>query len=98
MAVGDVYVKAPESVSDQAYLDLQPSSGVEIVIHNFGYAGAMELYLWDGADRLKMDEDATAGSRMGVFLHCTNTVYYQIKNVSGGSVLMGADGITTKSA
>lgn len=96
MAAGDVYVKAPESVADTAFLDLQPGAGVEIVVHNFGYAGAMELYLYDGTDSLKMDEDATAGSRMGVFLHCTNSVYYRIKNVSGGAVLMGADGMTTK--
>lgn len=96
MAVGDVYVKAPESVADTAYLTFQPAAGVEIVLHNVGYGGAMELYLYDGTDELLMDSDATAGSRMGVFLHCTNSVYYRIKNVSGGAVLMGADGMTTK--
>jgi hypothetical protein len=96
MAAGDVANFGPTSTANGSFLDLQPSAGVEVVIHNIGYAGAMELYYYDGANSVKMDEDATAGSRMAVFLHCTNSKYYRIKNVSGGTVYLSADGMQTK--
>lgn len=96
MAAGDVIIFGPSSVADTAFLDLQPGAGVEIVVHNICYEGAMELYFSNGSTNVKADEDTTAGSRLGLFLHCTNSNYYRIKNVSGGAVNMGADGIVTK--
>lgn len=96
MAAGDIANFGPTSTADAAFLALQPGAGVEIVIHNIGYEGAMELYYYDGTNQVKMDEDVTAGSRLGVFLHCTNAKYYRIKNVSGGAVNLCADGMTTK--
>lgn len=96
MAAGDVAQFGATSVSNGSYLDFQPSAGVEVVIHNVGYAGAMELYFYDQTNEVKVDEDITAGSRLGLFLHCTNSKWYRIKNVSGSSALMFADGMTTK--
>jgi hypothetical protein len=96
MAAGDVANFGPTSTADAAFLALQPSAGVEVVIHNFGYDGAMELYFYDGTNQVKMDEDFSAGSRTGQFLHCTNAKYYRIKNVSGATGYLCADGITTK--
>ena len=98
MAAGDVANFFNAAVTNGTYLDLQPSAGVEVVIHNFCYEGAMELYYRDGgvADEFLVDADSTLGSRMGVFLHCTNGRFYRIKNVSGGTVGIGADGMTTK--
>lgn len=96
MAAGDVANFGPTSTADAAFLALQPGAGVEVVIHNIGYDGAMELYFYDGTNQVKMDEDTTAGSRLGLFLHCTNSKYYRIKNVSGATGFLSADGMTTK--
>lgn len=96
MAAGDVAIFGPTSTATGAWLALQPSAGVEVVIHNIGYAGAMELEFYDGTNLVKMDEDGTAGSRVGLFLHCTNSKYYRIKNVSGATGFLCADGMTTK--
>jgi hypothetical protein len=96
MAAGDIANFGPTSTADAAFLALQPSAGVEVVIHNIGYAGAMELYYYDGTNQVLVDTDATAGSRLGLFLHCTNAKYYRIKNISGGTVYLCADGMTTK--
>jgi hypothetical protein len=96
MAAGDIANFGPTSTGDAAYLALQPGSGVEVVVHNIGYAGAMELYFYDGTNQVKVWEDTTAGGMLNLQLHCTNSKYYRIKNVSGGTVYLCADGFTTK--
>lgn len=95
MALGDVQT-AISSVANNAVLDIKPSSGVEWVIHNLLYGGAMELYKTDGTNSIKVDSDTSNGGRIGVYLHCTNTVWYQIKNVSGASAILSYDGVQTK--
>jgi hypothetical protein len=96
MAAGDVANFGPTSTATGAYLDLQPSAGVEVVIHNIAYEAAMELYYYDGTNQIKVDEDTTGGSRLGLFLHCTNSKRYRIKNVDAASKYLSADGMTTK--
>lgn len=96
MAVGDVSSFGPTSTADTSFLDLQPGAGVEVVINNIGYAGAMELWLHSASADVLVDSDATAGGRFGLFLHCTNSIYYRIKNVSGAAAVLTADGIVTK--
>lgn len=95
MAAGDVYNVAVTSVSNGAYLAFQPGSG-EVVVQNISYAGAMELYFYDGTNEVKVDSDAGPGSRLGLYLNCTNARYYRIKNVSGGAVNMAGDGVVTQ--
>lgn len=95
MAVGDVQT-AISSVANNAFLDIKPASGSEWVIHNILYGASMELYKTDGTNSIKVDSDTSAGGRIGVYLHCTNLVWYQIKNVSGGVVLLSYDGVQTK--
>lgn len=96
MPIGDI-ISNIQSVANGAYLSMQPGSGEEIVVHNLGHAGAAELYFYDGTNLLLMDSDAAGGSWIGVYLHCTATKYYQVKNVSGGSALLSYDGVITKS-
>jgi hypothetical protein len=43
MAAGDAYIKAPASVANGAYMDLQPGSSVEVVIHDI-YVGTGVAY------------------------------------------------------
>jgi hypothetical protein len=98
MAVGDAYIKAPESIANAAHLDLQPGAGVEIVVHNIyvPVGSAVELYYFDGTDTIKFDEDPVDGSRYNQQFHCTNSVYVRVKNVSGAALILGADGMVTK--
>lgn len=95
MAIGDVQT-AIQNVANNALLDIKPSSGAEWVIHNISYGASMELYKTDGTNSIKVDSDSSAGGRLGVTLHCTNGVWYQIKNVSGASTNLSYDGVQTK--
>jgi hypothetical protein len=94
MAVGDVQT-AISSVANNAFLDIKPTTG-EWVVHNILYGASMELYKTDGTNSIKVDSDASAGGRIGVYLHCTNLVWYQLKNVSGSSAILSYDGVQTK--
>lgn len=96
MAAGDAYIKEPATVTDTSFMDLQPSAGVEVVVHNINIpAGtAAELYQYDGTDSILVLSTTTSLQNMQ--LHCTNSVYYRVKNVSGASRIYGADGMTTK--
>jgi hypothetical protein len=97
MAVGDAVVVASTSVANNASMTLQPSSGIEWVIHNI-YApstAAIEIYMTDGSNAILVDKNT--GGYLGYFLHLTNAQYMTVKNVSGGTVYMKYDGIITKS-
>ena len=95
MAKGDA-IGNIASVAAAGYLNLQPGSGEEWTIHNITYAGAVEIYCYDGTNNLKCLADSTFGGFYGTVLHCTNTRYYRIKNVSAGAFLCGYDGVQTK--
>jgi hypothetical protein len=96
MAAGDAYIVSPATVTSTNHMDLQPGAGVEVVVHNINIpAGtAAELYQYDGADTILIMSMTTSLQNMQ--LHCTNGVYYRVKNVSGASQIYGADGMTTK--
>lgn len=96
MAAGDAYIVSPVSTADTAFLDLQPSAGVEVVVHNISVPEGtkVEIYQYDGTDSIKVS--TSYGSLWNMQLHCTNSVYYRVKNVSGAAAILGADGMTTK--
>ena len=95
MAVGDV-VNGLSSISAGAYLDIQPGSGVEVVIHNIYHAADVELYFTDGATPFKFDSDTSLGAWTGMFFHVTNGKYLRVKNTNVAAQLIGYDGIQTK--
>lgn len=95
MAVGDA-VTTSATVTTTNYLDLQPGSGVEWIIHNVYYSGAVELYVYNGTLSLKYDADATYGGKEVMCMHCTNTYYYRVKNVSGGDIVVSYNGMVSK--
>lgn len=95
MAIGEV-VSALESVADGEYLTIQPAEGTEIVVHNLAYGGAVEIYFTDGANQVKADSDTGAGSLLGFYFHCTNSLYYRVKNVSGGAIYICYEGVVTR--
>lgn len=80
-------------IANGEYFDIKPSSGVEWIIHNITYDGAVELYFSDGTNNLNFDSDTGKGARLGFVYRCTNTRYYRVKNVSGAPILVGFDGI-----
>jgi hypothetical protein len=98
MAVLDVFHQGPTSTANNAFLTIQPAGTIEVVIHNIivPTGAAMELEFYDGTNLIKCDEDAVFGSRFGLQLHCTNAKYYRVKNVSGGTVFLAADGVRTR--
>lgn len=96
MAVGDVVSGLSASVANNGTVNIQPASGVEWVIHNVYYSGAVELYTVNGANIIKFDSDTTFGARLGAVFHLNNTQYLQIKNVSGGAINIAYDGVQTK--
>jgi hypothetical protein len=96
MAAGDAYLKDPTSITNNSFLELQPAGGTEIVLHTIYYAGAVELYFYDGTDTIKFDTDGAAGVRRNLNHHCSNTVWVRVKNVSGSTMMIGADGMYTK--
>lgn len=96
MAAGDAYIVSPVSTADTSNLDLQPSAGVEVVVHNIYLPEGtkVELYYYDGSDTIK--HLTTYTSLYNVQFHCTNSVYIRVKNVSGAAAILAADGMTTK--
>lgn len=97
MAQGDVVTAISSLNATTGILDMRPASGVEWVIHNVLYdAGSVELRKTDGTYSLKYETDTALGGRFNVTLHCTNAVWYQIKNTSTSAVIASYDGVQTK--
>lgn len=94
MAVGDITTDQ-QSIADATRLTIQPAAGVEWVVHNLYYGGAVSVHRVAGAFDLTFDTDTGAGARLGYVYHVTNTVYLELENTSGGAAIMGYDGIVT---
>lgn len=95
MAVGD-NVLAHTSVSNNATLTIQPGAGVEWMLTSLYFGGMWELYRTDGTNTILVDYGFGSGSLQNRKIKATNTIYYTIKNVSGGTVYMGYDGVIWK--
>ena len=95
MALGDV-ISATASLGTGTLCSIQPGEGVEWLIHNIGHEAEAELYFYDGANSILMDSDTAGGAWIGLFLHCTNSKYYQIKNTNAETKLVSYDGVVTK--
>jgi hypothetical protein len=96
MAIGDV-VHGLSSIANSSVLDIRPSEGVELVVHNIYYnQGTIEIYVTNGINTLLFDDDTLKGGRFGAYFHCTNDHWIQVKNTAGTATLIGYDGIQTK--
>lgn len=95
MPIGDV-VSDIQTITTGAFLSIQPGAGIEIILHNIGHQAGVELYFYDGTNSILIDADTAAGSWMSIFLHCTNTKYYRVKNTDAASKLISYDGCQTK--
>jgi len=97
LAKGDAVIVGLTSTANNSSLTIQPGASVEWVIHNLHTpeGSAWELYRTDGSNPIKIDHDAATG-RYNLILHATNAQYYTLKNVSGSTVYLAADGMVTK--
>ena len=95
MTKGDV-IANNVSVSDAAYLDIQPGAGIEWVIHNIYHEDQCELYVYDGTNEIKIDNNTTNVPWCTYFWHCNNTNRIRVKNINGSSQRIAYDGIITK--
>lgn len=96
MAVMDA-VSVIASVAASAYLDFQPASGVEWIIHNCGSEGTADLYKYDGTNNVLCDSSSGSPSYWtNMFLHCKNNIYYRLRNTATSAKLMHFDGVVSK--
>ena len=95
MAAGAAYVVTPTSVNNAAFLAFQPAGSTEIVLHNVyvPQGSAVELYWSDGTNDILIDSGSE--SYNDFHFHCTNGAFVRVKNVSGGSIRLGGDGMYT---
>lgn len=96
MAVGDIYNQGITSVAAGGYFDIQPPPGVEVCIHNISHGTDCQLEYYDGTNFIVDDTHIGNGSWMGMWLHCTNTHRYRVKNISASSTNIACDGVQTK--
>jgi hypothetical protein len=95
MAVGDVF-NGLSSVAAAGYLDIQPSAGVEAVIHNIYHESDVQMEFYDGTNSLIFDTDAGAGVYAKYAFHVTNARRIRVKNTAATAKLIGYDGVQTK--
>jgi hypothetical protein len=96
MAKGDIYSGGPTAVAPAGYLNIQPATGSEAVVHNIYHESDVELYFSDGTYDLKFDSDAGAGVYAKYAFHVTNSRYVRVKNVAAATAYIAFDGIYTK--
>ena len=96
MSSGDA-VRSIAQVTAGNYALVQPSAGIEWIIHNLfipdGVAG-IEVDAWDGT--LSILLGTFSGPLLYCNFHCTNTDYIRIKNTTAGTINLGYDGIVVK--
>jgi hypothetical protein len=95
MAVGDVF-SGLSSIAAAGYLDIQPSSGVEAVIHNIYHESDVQIEFYDGTNSLIFDTDTGAGVYAKYAFHVTNAKRIRVKNTAATAKLVGYDGVQTK--
>lgn len=95
MAVGDAVGKIVSLTPTSTY-DIKPDAGVQWVLHNLKFDGAVEFYDTDGINALKWDSDTTFGATLNGAFHLTNTFWLQLKNIDTVDILISYDGIQTK--
>lgn len=95
MAVGDI-VSDIVNVASGAYLDIQPSAGIEWIIHNIYYGNRVEISFYNGTIEVVFEVDSGPGSLRWEEFHCTNGRRIRVKNVSGAAINIGYDGVQTK--
>lgn len=96
MAKGDVYAQGISPIAQNSYFNIQPDANTECVIHNISHSTDAVLEYYDGTNSVVINTQTGAGAWMGMFLHCTNSKYYRVKNTNASSNNICCDGVYTK--
>ena len=89
-----IYTVGPVSVANNDSLELRPGTSDFLLINTISYGGAVELYVSDGdSSNLLVDSAARNGTWTSLVYYATFHHYYKVKNVSGGAILISADGL-----
>ena len=92
MAAGDVFAGL-SSVNSGATLDIQPGSGVEVVITTIFHEDSVDLQWYDGTNTLTFAAALTGpNSEAGLGFACTNARRIRVKNNAGTAKLIGYSG------
>jgi len=97
MALGSV-VSTQQSIDHGASLSIKPSIGNEWVIHNVYVPNGSQVELYWTDDINDTLQDTNDGAWLNYHFHVTASNYLKVKNVSGGTIYIGYDGIQTKVA
>lgn len=98
MAIGDVVASFITPVISGNAFNIRPPSGNEWIVHNIAYDnGIVDFYKVDSSGgALMYDSDTSAGGRFNGAYHCTNDVWYQLKNSGSVTINMSYDGVQSK--
>ena len=74
---------------------IQPSAGVEWVVHNFMWSGPCTITITDGSHPVVFYTATALGYLGNVQIHLTNTQYVVMTDTSGSTNAMAYNGIET---
>ena len=96
MAQGGIVQIVPTSIASAGTLAIVPSAGVEWLVKNIYYQGAVSFQKTDGTHPITFDSDGSAGAKQGFSFLCTSTCYLQITNTAASTAIYVCwDGIQT---
>lgn len=97
MTAGDT-VTANNATAGNGTWTIQPSAGVEWVLHEVAFSGACKIQKTDGSTVVVLYQPlaANASPIPGIAIHLTNGVYLQMVDTSSATNNMGYDGVQTK--
>ena len=93
-AVGDAVVEN-QSVSNGSFLDIQPGSSIQWLVHHVFHEGDIEIYWYDGTNDILIGSSTGANYEF-LNIRVTNSIRLRIKNVAGSTKRIGYDGVITK--
>jgi len=95
LAAGDT-VAGKNATAGSGTYTIQPSAGVEVVVHNIYVSGACNLIVTDGTINITLRALVSGEWLSNLAIHITNTEYLKITDTSTSTNNMGYDGIETK--
>jgi hypothetical protein len=95
--VGDTYIKFSAAVVPiGSYMEVLPTAGVELIIHNVYHSDNIELMMVDGAaptHLLAFMEDAGKSVVTNMYFHVTEDQYLRIYNRGSTTQYLAVDGV-----
>lgn len=96
MAAGDKFIVTSASLSNNAFLTVRPSVGVEVVIHNIlvPAGSVIGVTSYDGTNEVEWHNGS--GPLLSHNIGITNSDYMRVQNLSGSAITVVVQGVETK--